>query len=286
MHLKKEKNKMKEENKNGELVPTERTLSQRIADAKGGIEAINMLRSAALKLLKPRSVIDQAGHPYIKSNAASLIGRFFGVEVINAKWESIETVKHSDGFPDEIVYTVSGTCIFEGKPFPVSGVSTTRDKFFGKKTVNGQTVYKPYHEIDMASLKMKAVTRMNGAAARAALDLNTTDWEEIERVTGIKKDGVESVSYKGGRGKKKELSPENQKKLGEIKKMAIYLTQGVAELEGELLLSITANPSKGFEGTSDYNRLSDAQVSWIHREYEKRQKKQMEIEANPPGAVS
>jgi hypothetical protein len=275
---------MTEEKKNGELVPIERTLSQRIADAEGGIEAINKLRLAALKLLKPRSVIDQQGHPYIKSNAASLIGRLFGVEVVNAKWEPQETINHSDGFPDEMVFKVTGECIFEGKSFPVSGVSTTRDKFFGKKTVDGQKVFKQYDEIDFPSLMMKAFTRMNGAAARAALDLNTIDWDEIQRVTGIKKSSVESVEYRGGSKSKKELTPENQTKLGEIKKMAIYLTQGSAELEGDLLLSVTANPAKGFKGTSDYNRLSDAQVSWIHREYEKRQKKQMETEANPPGA--
>lgn len=285
---------MTEENKNGELVPTERTLSQRIAAAEGGIEAINKLRSLALKLLKPRSVIDQAGHPYIRSNAASLIGRLFGVEVVNAKWEPIEIVKHSDGFPDEIVYTVSGTCIFEGKPFPVSGVSTTRDKFFGKKTVNGQTVYKPYHEIDMASLKMKAVTRMNGAAARATLDLNSLDWNEITDSTKIKKDDVESVDYGGGSGKKQDLSEAGKKALQEIKELLNYCFLGVAKDAKEWLFKETTftikdsktGESKTINGKQNPDKLTEKQIPHILTKLKKMKQSMQDAEANPSGAVS
>lgn len=285
---------MTEEKKNGDIVPIERTLSQRIADAEGGIEAIDRLRSVALKLLKPRSVVDQAGHPYIKSNAASLIGRMFGVEVINAHWEPVETIKHTDGNPDEIVYTVSGTCVFDGKPFPVTGVSTTRDKFFGKKTVDGQKVYKQYHEIDMASLKLKAVTRMNGAAARAALDLNSLEWSEIEAAAGIKKDSVDSVEYGGGSGKKQDLSEAGKKALAEIKELLNYCFLGVAKdaktwLYKETTFEITdkeTGEKRTINGKQDPNKLTEKQIPHILTKLEKMKNEMMEAEANPPEAKS
>lgn len=296
---------MNEEKKNGDIVPIERTLSQRIADAEGGIEAINKLRLAALKLLKPRSVIDQAGHPYIKSNAASLIGRLFGVEVVNSKWEPKEIINHSDGFPDEMVFKVTGECIFEGKSFPVSGVSTTRDKFFGKKTVDGQKVFKQYDEIDFPSLMMKAFTRMNGAAARAALDLNTIDWDEIQKVTGIKKDNVESVEYGGGSGKKQDLSDAGKSALQEIKDLLNYCFLGVArdakdwlfkettfeviekDDNGNVIKNGQGKPVKRtINGKQDPNKLTEKQIPHILGKLKKMKIKMQEAEANPLGAKS
>lgn len=288
---------MNEEKKNGGLVPIERTLSQRIADAEGGIEAINRLRSASLKLLKPMSVIDQAGNPYIKSNAASLIGRMFGVEVINAKWEPVETVKHTDGNPDEIVYTVGGECVFDGKPFPVAGVSTTRDKFFGKKTVNGQKVFKHYHEIDMASLKMKAVTRMNGAAARAALDLNSLDWSEVTAATGIKEEDVAGVEYGGGSGKKQDLSDAGKSALQEIKDLLNYCFLGVAaDAKGWLIKETTfevpdpttedPDNKKRIPGKQDPNKLTEKQIPHVLKKLKKMKTEMVAAEANPPETKS
>jgi hypothetical protein len=202
---------MKEE-KTGDLVPIERTLPQRIADAKGQVAAINELRKVALMLLKPKSLTNQGGEPYIRSNAAGLIGGRFGVDVYDMEWRPTETVIHNDGNPDEIVYTVDGMCRFDGNIFPVTGVATTRDNFFGKKTVNGVKVYKQYHEIDIASLKLKAVTRMRGNAARAALDLNSLDWPEVTTATGIKKEDVAGVNYGGGKATVTLTSNQEKKK--------------------------------------------------------------------------
>lgn len=278
------------EEKNGDLVPIEKTLSQRIADADGGIEAINKLRQAALKLLKPRSVVDQAGHPYIKSNAASLIGRLFGVEVINQSWGPNEKIEHNDGFPDETLFTVNGTCVFEGKSFPITGVSSTRDKFFGKKTVNGKKIYKQYHEIDIPSLKMKAVTRMNGAAARAALDLNSLEWEELE-TAGIKKNGVESVEYGGGSGKKQDLSDAGKNALQAVKDLLNYCFMGVAADAKAWLFKETTftvkdsdtGEEKTIQGKQDPNKLTEKQIPHVLTKLKKMKAQMDEAEANPGG---
>jgi hypothetical protein len=283
---------MTEEKKNGELVPTERTLSQRIADAESGIEAINRLRNVALKLLKPRSVIDQAGHPYIKSNAASLIGRMFGVSVIDQKWEPTEIIQHTDGYPDEKIFTVSGTCIFDGQPFPVCGVSTTRDKFFGKKTVDGKKVFKQYDEIDIGSLKMKAVTRMNGAATRAALDLNSLEWAEIKESAKIDKSDVEAVEYGGESGKKQELSNVGKEALKEIKELLNYCFLGVAKdaktwLFKETTFDVTnkdTGETRTINGKQDPNKLTEKQIPHILTKLKKMKTEMVEAEINPPEA--
>lgn len=284
---------MSEEKRNGEIVPVEKSLSQRIADAEGGIEAINKLRLAALRLLKPRSVVDQQGHPYIKSNASSLIGRFFGVEVINQSWGPVEKIEHNDGFPDETIFTVNGTCVFEGKSFPITGVSSTRDKFFGKKTdkKTGEKIFKQYHEIDIPSLKMKAVTRMNGAAARAALDLNSLEWAELE-AAGINKNGVESVSYMGGSGKKQDLSDAGKSALQEVKDLLNYCFMGVAAdakkwLYDETTFEVTDSDTgekRKVQGKQDPNKLTEKQIPHVLTKLKKMKTQMDEAEANPGSA--
>jgi hypothetical protein len=296
---------MNEEKKNGELVPIERTLPQRIADAKGQVEAINELRLVSLKLLKPKSLTNQGGNPYIRSNAAGLIGGRFGVSVYNMVWQPVEERKHNDGNPDEIIYTVDGLCEFDGNTFPVTGVSTTRDNFFGKKTVDGQKVFKQYHEIDFASLKLKAVTRLRGNAARAALDLNSLDWPEVTAATGIKKEDVAGVEYGGGSGKKQDLSDAGKSALKEIKELLNYCFLGVAadakawlfkettfdiiekDDSGNVVKDDQGKPVKRtVNGKQDPNKLTEKQIPHILTKLKKLKQRMVDAETNPPEAKS
>jgi hypothetical protein len=285
---------MKEE-KNGGLVPQEQALKPVLQiiyeEADQRVQIMRGLFEKSLKITKKHDWMLQGkgerAKPYLKSDAACQLADFFKFEYFDLEYLPMERVKHKEG-PDELLFTIVGKCRIPGLGVqPVMGSSSTRDDLYSKRSKDGKSYYLELHDISLPKVRNKSLTNFLGNGPRHRLNLINITIEEFERMTGFKAEKLaDSVEYKGGSGKKRELTPENQTKLEEIKKMAIYLTQGSAELEGELLLSVTANPTKGFSGTSDYNRLSDAQVSWIHREYEKRQKKQMEMEANPPGAKS
>lgn len=282
-----------ENNKSGDLVPSERTLSQRIASGREQVEAIKELTKVALSLCRKKSIINQDGHPYIKSDAAAFIGGRFGVQIVDMKWEPTETFKQNDGFPDEIVWTVSGYFEFDGNRFPCAGVSTTRDKFYClRKDKQGKKYYLPYNEIDMASLKLKCVTRLRGNASRAALNLNDLDWDEVTEATGIKKEDVVGVEYGGGSGKKQDLSDAGKSALQEIKELLNYCFQGVAKDAKDWLFKETTftiadketGEQKTISGKQDPNKLTEKQIPHILTKLKKLKNDMMEAEANPPGA--
>ena len=280
---------MKENEENTKAVQQQqqpRMLTEMIAGALQQVEAFKLLRATALKFLTVKSLVNQGGNPYIKSSSAVLIGTSFGVSVRSMEWQPQQTIKHSDGGPDEIIYTVSGECTFNGSTFPVSGVATTRDKFFGKKTVDGKTVFKPLHEIDVASLMQKAVTRLRGAAARGALDLNTLTWEEIATATGMSKDSVAGVSYGGGQAKN-ERTPQELKDIEEIKELLRYCFMGSAPDAQKWLIKRTTFKSSAGEpvpGKKKADGLSKGQIPFVLKDLRSKKQSMVEAEAGPGGA--
>lgn len=185
------------EGEEGEVVEDEGEALPAIIDADRMIEiaekaekmvlAQRKIINAALSITNPQDWIDFNGKPYLELGGAEKIAKTFGISWDAPKME-IEFIQ--DGH-----YNIrfSGHIYDERRSIYVIGGTSSRNKFFA-----GASQDKPVDDIDRNEVIKKALTNWMNNGIKRIMGIRNLTWEEVERITGIKRDDTSQVRFKTG----------------------------------------------------------------------------------------
>ncbi len=144
-------------------------------------------RRLALRVTDERDWTDVGGKPYLNATGALKVAAVFGVSLTDMRVEALR----EDLQGKEIVrYVARTTARFLGREVDAEGVASSDDPFFSRK--DGRTL--PPCEVNLNSVRKKAVTNAQSRAVRAILGLGGLTWEEVS-AAGVKKGKVATASY-------------------------------------------------------------------------------------------
>jgi len=249
--------------------PLERRPGQSLAEFEEMAQLMKRLVPVSIGLTKPQDWIEQGDKVYLQGT---------GVDRISGPWGlrfGKYTVTRED-YPDgEFAYVVEGPVgshrtgvVFEN----VVGGRSSRDPFFdrfdadrpgnwGDMKKEEKAAWKKEHRIpvDELNLRKAAVTNWETRGASKIAGLRGLTRADIE-AQGVK--GVKRIEYasggKGGSTAPADLKAEQVKLANEVLKRV----GGDASMAKEVMIEITANPSKGFKGFDTASKLThDWQIS-------------------------
>ncbi len=153
--------------------------------AEERIEAINRIKSIALKVTNKQDWVDQNGRPYLQVSGAEKIARLFGIS-----WRIDEPViEYEEG--GHFSYTYKGYFTLGGVTIEAIGTRSSKDGFF--KRYDRERKELPPSEIDKGDVKKAAYSNCLGNGITRLLGIRNLTWEDI----GIKQQDISSrVNYK------------------------------------------------------------------------------------------
>lgn len=160
--------------------------------AEKRINAINKIKTIALKVTNQFDWIDQNGRPYLQVSGAEKIARLFGIS-----WRIDEPVfEHEEG--GHFSYTYKGYFTLGGVTIEAIGTRSSKDGFF--KRYDKEKKELPPSEIDKGDVKKAAYTNCIGNGITRLLGIRNLTWDDI----GIKQEEISSrINYKQTRPESK-----------------------------------------------------------------------------------
>jgi hypothetical protein len=148
---------------------------------------LERIRRIALEATRDDDWIDIGGRPHLNSSGAMKVAALFGVSLTGMRVD--ETREKLDG-KDVIRYAARVTARFLGREVETEGVASSDDAFFARK--NGKPV--PLHEVNLNSVRKKAVTNAQVRAVKGILGLGGITWAEV-RAAGVSREKVAAVRH-------------------------------------------------------------------------------------------
>ena len=145
------------------------------------------IRQIALEVTRDDDWIDIGGRPHLNSSGAMKVAALFGVSLTDMRVD--ETREKLDG-KEVVRYVARVTARFLGREVETEGVASSDDAFFARK--NGKPV--PLHEVNLNSVRKKAVTNAQVRAVKAILGLGGITWDEV-RAVGVSRQKVAAVRH-------------------------------------------------------------------------------------------
>ena len=227
--------------------------------AEKRIEAVNKIKTNALKVTNSHDWIDQQGKPYLQVSGAEKIARLFGIS-----WTINEPVL--EYMPDgHFTYTYKGSFSLGGASIEAIGTRSSKDGFFkrfdySQKDEQGKTlkVELPASEIDKTDVKKGAYTNCIGNGITRLLGIRNLSYEELGAAGIIVNKKVEYAQ--------KEEDSGNKDIRAEITRMIWDMSGKDAKKAGELLESFTSFVPAGkteadrVRGKKDVKTLTEKQL--------------------------
>ena len=158
-----------------------------VAQAERSLPNIIRIRQIALRVTNRDDWNDLAGRPYLNVSGCMKVAALFGVSLTGMRVRQLrETIDAEEVFR----FVARATAEFAGRELEVEGVASSDERFFAQK--NGQRL--PLAEIDLNSVRKKAVTNAQCRAIKRILGLGTLTWEDV-REAGVRKEDLVSVPY-------------------------------------------------------------------------------------------
>jgi hypothetical protein len=168
--------------------PTLPFLTEReVALAEEAVPHFERIRRIALEVTRQDDWIDIGGRPHLNSSGAMKVAALFGVSLTGMRVD--ETHEKLDG-KEVVRYAARLTARFLGREVETEGVASSDDAFFSRK--NGKPV--PLHEVNLNSVRKKAVTNAQVRAVKAILGLGGITWDEV-RAAGVSRQKVAAVRH-------------------------------------------------------------------------------------------
>lgn len=158
-----------------------------VALAEQSIESSKKLRLLALRATSAEDWTDFGGTPYLHAAGALKIATAFGISLSGLK---VDSLREKLDEHEVIRFVARATAKFLGREVDVEGVASSDDPFFARK--NGRQL--PLAEVNLSSVRKKALTNAQARAVKAVLGLQGVTWQEV-RAAGIRKDAVPQVEY-------------------------------------------------------------------------------------------
>jgi len=172
-------------------------------------DGLQMLLQRAIAATKSSDWIDEGGRPYPTAGAVSTLMQFFRCKESNKTATRIEGRNEETGEP-YFIWEIEGqlsspliTSDPEAAVVTETGMASSADKFFFKKTDDGQYVRRVHGAQLEMDVKRKAITNWRSRAVRKLLLGNMT-WEDLA-VYGIQKGKGGEVKFgksKSGGGRR------------------------------------------------------------------------------------
>jgi hypothetical protein len=152
-----------------------------IEQAEKSVANINRIKTVALKVTTPGDWENLGGKMYLKEAGTMKVANLFGVSF--GKPEVVRAEHTIDG-QQVVTFTAELTATFNGRDVSVEGVSSSKDRFFSQS--RGRQL--PLSEIDLPSVRKKALTNAFQRATKKILGLDNVSPQEMQ--------GVHRVEYK------------------------------------------------------------------------------------------
>ena len=169
----------------GALLLTEEDLKA----AEKAVAVINKLKSVALKVTTAKDWTDISGVPHLNESGAMKVARLFGVSFTEPKAE-VRRYEDEKGQPVE-QYIMTITASFRGGSITTEGIASTKDDFFS----HGGKL--PFHEVDIVSVRKKAMTNAYSRALKKLIGLGGLTWADLGEIVQKEQVGLGNVFKTG-----------------------------------------------------------------------------------------
>jgi hypothetical protein len=196
-----------------------------IASAERRISQIDKIITLSIRRTNPNDWVDQNGKPYLTSSGAEKIARLFGIS-----WKILksEKVLSNDEKGQFYFYQVSGLFSLAGNKDSVESVGTcsSKDQFFAKHKVNGESVLKPISEVDETNIMKAAYSNCVANGITRLLGIRNLTWDQVKQ-GGIDQSKTPKVNYASGGAGGGLISEAQGKRLYAIAKGAKWEDESV-----------------------------------------------------------
>lgn len=158
-----------------------------VTRAEKSLACFRALRLVALRATDEPDWTDFGGTPYLNSAGALKIATALGVSL---KLVSIEATREKLGDHEVARYVAQVSASFLGREIALEGVASSDEAFFARK--NGRSL--PLAEINLGSVRKKALTQAHARAVKAVLGLEGVSWQDL-RAAGVTRNGTNRVEY-------------------------------------------------------------------------------------------
>jgi len=219
------------------------------------IAVMDSIRKKCVRLTNKNDWINQAGVPYLEASGCDKIAKCFGVQISEI---SCERESYTDEHGEFYQFTTSGTGKWLNNISHEIGVTNTRDKFFARKKIDGESTLLPLSEIDLPSVKKKSHTNFMNRMIKKLLGLSYT-WEEIEEMSAgkVTEQLCSKFSYDKGKKGGKTTPPADTKKVSLCRKMMLELCGGDSGAAKKMLMSMTEFTAPDGKEVKGKSRVED-----------------------------
>jgi hypothetical protein len=259
---------------------------EHVAQAERSLETLAKLRQLALRATESEDWTDISGHPHLNASGVHKIAAAFGVSLTGLRVEALR--EELDG-KLVVRFVAQVTARFGSRALDAEGAASSDDPFFARR--DGRPL--PLSEVNLNSVRKKAVTNAQGRALKAILGLSGVTWEDV-RGTERKPQPVAQVTYArkpgsdgGGRGTGSGNGGGNgHKPGGEPTPMRIMLEKMLEDLAATQSVPFEAmlKRSTEFVGQDGKRRsarsIADMSDVWVRKPLEKLEPEW--LECGPP----
>jgi hypothetical protein len=160
---------------------------EHVARAERSLESLAKLRQLALRATEPEDWTDISGHPHLNASGVHKIAAVFGVSLTGLHVEALR--EELDGKP-VVRFVAQVTARFGSRALDAEGAASSDDPFFARR--DGRPL--PLSEVNLNSVRKKAVTNAQGRALKAILGLGGLTWDNV-RGAERKPQPVAQVSF-------------------------------------------------------------------------------------------
>jgi len=244
----------------------ENNVEQIINRADKFVGFLNRLKLIALKATNGHDWSVLGGNPYLTDTGARKIGQVFGVQFKNIRTER-EELNDGNGRTD-LYFTTYGVAEWNSKSIEEMGTGSTKDKFFAKRTRDGEEFLLPVSEIDIPSVKKKSVTNFYNRAIKRILGLSF----EMSDLDAAEIKPASSVNYAGGSRGGNQDTADDKKMRSDLVGMLISICDNNQDAAKKKLTEITAFKAKDgneVKGISDSKFLKGKRLSITYSKVKK-----------------
>lgn len=215
--------------------------------AERRIQAINKIKTIALKVTNPGDWVDESGKPYLQVSGAEKVGRLFG---ISWRVEPPTMIPEDDGHY---------SCMHKGRfsmgavEIEAIGLRSSRDPFFSRKKERDI----PPSEVDRTNVIMASYTNCVGNGITRLLGIRNLTYEDL-KAAGIDTDKIKKVERQTA-----ELSDEAKEQKAEIRRMILEMALNDTKVACQMLANLTkftGKDGKEVPGKTNIDALSERAI--------------------------
>lgn len=240
-----------------------------IQAAERRIENVRKIKALALRVTNQRDWVDLGGNPYLQESGVMKVAQLFRVSFDGMDVEERRLMR---GDREVIQYVARVTAHYGDQAIQVEGIASSDDKFFGLR----DGAHRSLDDIDLDSVRKKALTNAQSRGLKKILGLGGMTWEDVQ-TGGVDRSRMAGVAYGDGtRGGKKRGQQAARQATGEdagslraqLKAALVDISDAEGKPIGEVLRGLTTFVDN--EGKEHYcTEVSKMSAAWAGRALEK-----------------